>query len=79
MFPLASQHPGRADMLIAGDDAQAKETVSQLMSDFGFRPVDAGGLDAASDMEAFARLVINLAYKQGRGPFTYRFAPPNEQ
>ena len=56
-----------------GDDAGAKEAVAQLIADAGFEPVDAGGLDMAADVEALARLVIGIAYRQGRGPFFYRF------
>ena len=44
-----------------------------LARDAGYEPVDAGGIDAAADIEAFARLVIGIAYRQGRGPFFYRF------
>ena len=63
----------RPTMVYAGDDAGAKETVAQLIRDAGFEPVDAGGHENAGDLEAFARLVIGIAYRQGRGPFTYRF------
>lgn len=74
MYPEAAAHPGRAAMLICGDDAAAKQTAATLMADLGFEPIDAGGLEVAADVEAFARLVIGIAYRQGRGPFAYRFA-----
>jgi 8-hydroxy-5-deazaflavin:NADPH oxidoreductase len=74
MFPQAAANPGRASMLIAGDDAGAKETVSALARDLGFEPVDAGGLEAARGVEAFADLNIAIAYRMGRGPFAYRLA-----
>jgi NADPH-dependent F420 reductase len=63
------------DVLLCGDDAGAKEVVAGLVRDAGFDPVDAGGAERTGDVEAFARLVINLAYAQGRGPFVYRFEP----
>lgn len=63
-------------LVFCGDDADAKMAVAQLIRDAGLEPVDAGGLDAAPNIEAFARLVIKLAYGQGRGPFVYRFEAP---
>ncbi len=76
MYALAAEAPGRANMLICGDDDEAKEIVASLVRDLGFEPVDAGPLTAARGLEAFAALVIDLAYRRGRGPFGYRFAPP---
>jgi predicted dinucleotide-binding enzyme len=64
----------RPDLVYCGDDESAKETVAALIRDAGFEPVDAGPLASAGDVEAFARLVIGIAYEQGRGPFVYRFA-----
>lgn len=62
-----------ASLVYCGDDADAKAVVEQLIRDAGFEPVDAGGHDRVDDVEAFARLVIGIAYRQGRGPFVYRF------
>jgi predicted dinucleotide-binding enzyme len=78
MYPESAAAPGRAHMVICGDDGEAKETVAALVRDLGLEPVDAGGLDAAPEVEAFARLVIRLAYRQGLGPFAYRFGSPRE-
>lgn len=60
-------------LVYCGDDPDAKETVAQLIRDIGLEPVDAGGLDVAPQVEAFALLIIGIAYGQGRGPFLYRF------
>ncbi len=65
------------DLLIAGDDAGAVATTEELARDAGFRPIRAGGLDVAGDVEAFARLVIGLAYREKRGPFVYRLSIPS--
>jgi 8-hydroxy-5-deazaflavin:NADPH oxidoreductase len=62
-----------ASLVYCGDDAEAKEVAGRLIRDAGFDPVDAGGSDRVADVEAFARLVIGIAYGQGRGPFVYRF------
>lgn len=57
----------RADVLIAGDDASAKQTTAQLVTDAGFNAVDMGGAKNAHFLEEWAFLVIELAYGQGMG------------
>jgi predicted dinucleotide-binding enzyme len=49
--------------------------VAALIADGGFEPLDAGGSEVVPLVEAFAHLVIGIAYRQGRGPFVYRFQP----
>ena len=63
-------------LVFAGDGEAAKETVAGLIREAGFDPVDAGGAAQSAELEAFARLVIGIAYRQGRGPFVYRFEGP---
>ncbi len=60
-------------LVYCGDDADAKAITAELIADLGFEPVDAGGADVTPLVEAFAQLVIGIAYRQGRGPFVYRF------
>ncbi len=48
------------DALVAGDDADAKATVAQLVDSIGFRSVDAGGLRMARALEEIAFLNISL-------------------
>jgi hypothetical protein len=62
-----------ASLVYCGDDAAAKAVVAGLIEDAGFEPVDAGGSEQTPLVEAFARLVIGIAYRQGRDPFVYRF------
>jgi 8-hydroxy-5-deazaflavin:NADPH oxidoreductase len=64
-----------ASLVYCGDDFEAKAIVEQLVVDAGFEPVDAGGAECTPLVEAFAKLVIGIAYAQGRGPFVYRFQP----
>jgi len=64
-----------ASHLYCGDDEGAKVVVARLIEDAGFEPVDLGGADQTPLLEAFARVVIGLAYRQGRGLFVYRFQP----
>ena len=44
------------DVLIASDDEDAKATVSELVSEGGLRPVDAGPLKRARELEALGYL-----------------------
>jgi predicted dinucleotide-binding enzyme len=64
-----------ATLVYSGDDAEAKATAAELISDAGFDAWDAGGSETTPLVEAFAKLVIGIAYRQGRGPFVYRFQP----
>ena len=41
----------KLDVLSAGDDADAKQKVAQLVSDGGLRPLDAGPLARAQQLE----------------------------
>ncbi|HMD81137.1 MAG TPA: hypothetical protein VKE92_07505, partial [Anaerolineales bacterium] len=43
---------------IAGDDADAKNKVAQLVTDSGFRPVDTGPLSRARQIEGMQLLHI---------------------
>lgn len=63
-----------ASLVVCGDDAEAKETVGELARAAGFDPVDAGGSEQTPLVEALARLVIGLAYRQGLGPLVYRLS-----
>jgi hypothetical protein len=47
-------HP--LDVFVAGDDADAKAQVTQLVVDGGMRPIDAGGLARARELEALGYL-----------------------
>jgi predicted dinucleotide-binding enzyme len=44
------------DVLMASDDAEAKQTVSRIVSDAGLRPIDAGPLKRARELEALGYL-----------------------
>jgi 8-hydroxy-5-deazaflavin:NADPH oxidoreductase len=48
------------DVLIAGDDAEAKATVGALAGSLGFKVIDAGGLRMARTLEEMAFLNIGL-------------------
>ena len=57
------------DVFLASDDAGAKEVVSRLARDGGLRPVDAGPLARAHELEAlgFLHMVVQEALGTGYG------------
>ena len=54
-------------VLIAGDDADAKATLSALVTAGGLRAVDAGSLKRARELEAVGFLQISLAAREQIG------------
>ncbi len=58
---LAGQAGGEPlDVFIAGDDPEAKAKVTQLVSSGGMRPIDAGPLRRARELEATALLHMEI-------------------
>jgi predicted dinucleotide-binding enzyme len=55
------------DVFIAGDDDDAKATVRRLVEDGGLRPVDAGPLARARELEALGYLHMALQEPLGTG------------
>lgn len=55
------------DVLLAGDDADAKAKVSRLAADAGLRPIDAGPLARAQELEHLGFLHISLQEPLGLG------------
>ena len=53
------------DVLIAGDDEEAKETVAQLVGDGGLRAIDVGPLERARQLEGLGFLGITLQLPLG--------------
>jgi 8-hydroxy-5-deazaflavin:NADPH oxidoreductase len=53
------------DVLIAGDDEEAKETVAQLVRDGGLRAIDVGPLERARQLEGLGFLHITLQQPLG--------------
>ncbi|MBU3702153.1 MAG: hypothetical protein FGM58_08935 [Acidimicrobiia bacterium] len=55
----------RAVMPFAGDDADAKATVAELLVQFGWQPLDVGPLAAAVDLEHMTLLWVRLVRALG--------------
>jgi predicted dinucleotide-binding enzyme len=58
-------HP--LDVFVAGDDADAKQTVTGLITDGRLRAIDAGGLGRARELEGLGLLGITLQGPLGLG------------
>jgi 8-hydroxy-5-deazaflavin:NADPH oxidoreductase len=58
------------DVLIAGDDARAKASVSAFIESLGLRPLDTGGLAMAHWLEGAGLLMMGLA-RHGVGNFNF--------
>ena len=56
--------PLTTTVLIAGDDADAKATLADVVTSGGLKAIDAGGLKRAREMEALGFLQISLAAKE---------------
>lgn len=65
---LSGQVDGKKlDVFIAGDDADAKANITQLVNDGGLRAIDAGPLSRARQLEAVGFLGITLQGTLGTG------------
>jgi 8-hydroxy-5-deazaflavin:NADPH oxidoreductase len=53
------------DVFLAGDDEEAKSTIAQLAEDGGLRPVDAGPLNRARELEAagFLHMTVQRSWE----------------
>jgi predicted dinucleotide-binding enzyme len=56
---------GPPDMFFCGNDEGAKKRVGALLTDFGWNPVDLGGIDASRYLEAMCIAWVLYALKQG--------------
>jgi hypothetical protein len=64
-FPAYSVQPA---MLIAGNDATAKQQVTALASDLGFEAVDTGALSQALHLEHMTLLWVKMVRAGGHSP-----------
>jgi predicted dinucleotide-binding enzyme len=57
---------GIPDMFLAGDDAEAKRQVRDILVAFGWNPVDLGGILSARWLEAMCMAWVNVAMPSNR-------------
>ena len=57
---------GDPDMFIAGDHEQAKQTVTDLLHDFGWPVIDMGGIESARWLEAISLAWVVYSHRTGK-------------
>ena len=57
---------GPPDMFIAGNDAAAKQTVTQICKEFGWPTIDIGGIEGSRLLEPLAMLWVVVGFKLNR-------------
>ncbi len=62
---------GPPDMFICGNDKEAKKTVTQLLSDFGWPTTDIGGIEGARELEPLC--ILWLKYGMLAGGWNHAF------
>lgn len=65
-FEVRREQPA-VQVLLAGDDADAKKTVAAMVTDLEFEPIDAGPLANARYIEPVGELNIHFGYALGWG------------
>jgi predicted dinucleotide-binding enzyme len=64
---------GQPTMIIAGDDAEAKAKVGEIVESFGWPPVvDAGAIDASRELEALCILWVRIGLLRGSWDHGFR-------
>jgi 8-hydroxy-5-deazaflavin:NADPH oxidoreductase len=54
------------DMFIAGDNDEAKQTVTYLLAEFGWPVIDMGGIDSARWLEALSMAWVVYSHRTGK-------------
>ena len=57
---------GEPDMFIAGNDDQAKATVTELLAEFGWPVIDMGGIESARWLEALSLAWVVYSHRTGK-------------
>ena len=63
---------GPPTMFLCGNNAEAKATVSGLISDFGWTPLDVGGIEMSRVLEPLCILWVAAAMKLGSWDIAFR-------
>lgn len=63
---------GPPDMFIAGNDAEAKKSVTGLLSKFGWGTIDVGGIDGARLLEPMCILWVKYGFATGQWMHAYK-------
>jgi predicted dinucleotide-binding enzyme len=67
---------GRQPMFVAGDDADAKATVAQVLDDFGWEAFDVGGIEQSRQLESLCLLWVAVGRTRGAYDHAFVFVTP---
>jgi predicted dinucleotide-binding enzyme len=63
---------GPPDMFICGNDAGAKQTVTEILKDFGWPTIDIGGIEGSRLLEPLCVLWVSYAMNAGNGNHAFK-------
>ena len=63
---------GPPDMFICGNDAGAKQTVTEILKDFGWPTIDIGGIEGSRLLEPMCILWVGYAFGTGSGNHAFK-------
>ena len=63
---------GKADMFICGNDEEAKGVVTGILTDFGWEPVDIGGIEGARLLEPMCILWVTVGARTGNWDHAFK-------
>ena len=68
---------GPHPMFIAGDDEGAKAAVADILSDFGWKAFDVGGIERARELESFVVLWVAIGQRRGAWDHAFTLVTPS--
>jgi predicted dinucleotide-binding enzyme len=63
---------GPPDMFICGNDRAAKQTVTEILEDFGWPTIDIGGIEGSRLLEPMCVLWVGYAFRTGSGNHAFK-------
>jgi 8-hydroxy-5-deazaflavin:NADPH oxidoreductase len=67
---------GPHPMFIAGDDEGAKATVAEILSDFGWKAYDVGGIERSRELESLVILWVAIGQRRGAWDHAFTLVTP---
>jgi hypothetical protein len=68
---------GPHPMFIAGDDADAKATVGEVLDDFGWKAFDVGGIEQARQLESLCLLWVAVGQRRDAWNHAFTLVGPS--
>lgn len=74
--PRLGSPPARQPMFVAGNDADAKETVAEILADFGWDAFDVGGIEQSRQLESLVLLWVAVGRRRGAYDHAFTLVTP---